>query len=84
MPVIGAVFGAVLLGLSAVTGLLGLTAGFVGMRMAGQGALGLAATTAAALWFTRRRGLAVGVVGAAGFRRHLPGAGAARAADRRD
>lgn len=66
MAVVGAVFGAVLLGLSAVTSLAGLTAGFVGIRLAGQGSLSLVATTAAALWFTRRRGLAVGVVGAVG------------------
>lgn len=66
MATIGAVFGAMLIGLSTVTGIVGLTAGFVGIRMAGQGALGLAATTATALWFTRRRGTATGVVGALG------------------
>lgn len=66
MAVIGAVFGAFLLGLSTVSGVFGLTAGFVGIRMAGQGALGLAATTAVALWFTRRRGIAIGIVSAAG------------------
>lgn len=66
MAVIGGVFGGFLLGLSAVTEIVGLTAGFIGIRMAGQGALGLTATTATALWFTRRRGLAVGIVSAAG------------------
>jgi MFS family permease len=66
MAAIGAVFGAVLLGLSFVSGLIGLTAGFVGVRMAGQGALGLTATTAVAVWFSRRRGLAVGLVSAVG------------------
>lgn len=66
MAVVGAVFGAVLLGLSAVSGVLGLTAGFVGIRLAGQGALGLVATTVTALWFTRRRGLAIGLVSAVG------------------
>jgi MFS family permease len=66
MAAVGVVFGAFLLGLSFVTGIVGLTAGFVGIRMAGQGALGLTATTAAALWFTRRRGIAVGAVSAAG------------------
>jgi hypothetical protein len=50
------------------TGIVGLTAGFVGLRLAGQGALGLVATTAAALWFDRRRGTAtVGAVGAVGI-----------------
>lgn len=66
MAVIGAVFGAVLIALSAVSTITGLTAGFVGIRMAGQGALGLTATTAAALWFDRRRGTAAGIVSAVG------------------
>jgi MFS family permease len=63
---IGAVFGAVLVGLSVVTGVVGLTAGFVGIRLAGQGALGLAAVTVTAYWFHRRRGTALGVVAAVG------------------
>ena len=66
MAVIGVVFGAVLLGLAAVSEIVGLTAGFVGIRMAGQGALGLTATTATALWFNRKRGLAVGLVASIG------------------
>lgn len=66
MAVIGFVFGAVLIGLSFVSSIMGLTAGFVGVRMAGQGALGLTATTAVALWFDRRRGLAVGLMSAVG------------------
>jgi MFS family permease len=66
MAVVGGVFGAFLIGLSLVTGIVGITAGFVGIRMAGQGALGLTATTATALWFTRRRGMAVGIVSAVG------------------
>ncbi|MGY1836052.1 MFS transporter [Blastococcus sp. SYSU DS0510] len=66
MAAIGALFGGVLIALSAVSNLVGLTAGFVGVRMAGQGALGLAATTAVAVWFSRRRGLAVGLVSAVG------------------
>ncbi|MFW6034109.1 MAG: MFS transporter [bacterium] len=67
MAVIGAVFGAVLIALSAVSSIVGLTAGFVGVRMAGQGALGLTSTTAAALWFDRRRGTATGIVSAFGM-----------------
>lgn len=66
MAIIGALFGAVLLALSVVSGLVGLSAGFVGIRMLGQGALGLTATTAAAMWFTRRRGFALGLVSACG------------------
>jgi MFS family permease len=66
MAVIGLVFGGVLIGLAFVSDLVGLTAGFIGARMAGQGALGLTATTAVAVWFTRRRGLALGLVSAVG------------------
>jgi MFS family permease len=66
MAAIGAAFGAILLALSAVSNLVGLTVGFVGVRMAGQGALGLTATTAVAVWFSRRRGLALGLVSAVG------------------
>jgi MFS family permease len=66
MVVIGGVFGAVLIGLSLVSGIVGLTAGFVGIRLAGQGALGLAAVTVVAHWFTRRRGTALGIVSAFG------------------
>lgn len=66
MSVIGLVFAAALCALSLVSELVGLTAGFVLIRMAGQGALGLTATTAVALWFTRRRGTAMGLVSAIG------------------
>jgi MFS family permease len=66
MVVIGATFGAVLVGLSTVTSVIGLTAGFVGIRLAGQGALGLAAVTVVAHWFDRRRGTALGIVSAFG------------------
>ena len=61
---IGFVF--VLLGLSFVSGPVGLTLGFIGVRMAGQGALSLAATTAVARTIHHRRGLALGVAGAVG------------------
>ena len=66
MAAIGAVFGAVLVGLSLVSTIVGLTVGFIGIRLAGQGALSLTATTAAALWFQRRRGTAIGLVTAIG------------------
>ncbi|RAS64799.1 cyanate permease [Lentzea atacamensis] len=64
--VIGLVFGAALCALAAVSSIAGLTEGFVAIRMAGQGALGLAATTVVALWFERRRGAALGLVSAIG------------------
>ncbi|WP_032407524.1 MFS transporter [Rhodococcoides fascians] len=66
MTVLGLIFGAVLIGLSFAADVFGLTAGFVGIRMVGQGALGLAATTAVAVHVTQRRGLALGITAAAG------------------
>ena len=66
MALIGGVFGSVLVALSMVSGVIGLTAGFVGIRMAGQGALGLVATTTVALYVHRRRGLAQGMTAAVG------------------
>lgn len=63
---IGVVFAAFLLVLSVAGDLLGLTAGFIGVRMAGQGALSLAATTVVARTITHRRGLALGIATAVG------------------
>lgn len=64
--VIGAAFASVLFALSFVGDIIGLTAGFVGVRMLGQGALSLAATTAVARAITRHRGLALGITSALG------------------
>lgn len=66
MAVIGVVFGAFLMGMAFVSGIVTMTGGFIGIRMMGQGALSLVATTSVALWFGRRRGLAMGIVAAAG------------------
>ncbi|WP_255316371.1 MFS transporter [Nesterenkonia sp. Act20] len=63
---IGAGFAAILLLLSFVTEIFGLTVGFIGVRMAGQGALSLAATTAISRAVTERRGLALGISAAVG------------------
>lgn len=63
---VGGLFGGVLVALSAVSGVVGLTAGFVGIRFAGQGALTLAATTLIAYYVVRRIGTAVGIVTAVG------------------
>ena len=60
------VFSGTLLAMSFVSEIVGLTAGFVFLRMAGQGALTLAATTAVVKAVTHRRGLAVGITAAAG------------------
>jgi MFS family permease len=59
-------FAAVLVGVSFVTNIFGLTAGYVGLRMFGQGALTLAATTLVARLITHRSGLALGIAGAIG------------------
>ena len=45
-----------LAGLAFAADLLGLTLGFIGIRMLGQGALGLCAATLASRWYARRRG----------------------------
>lgn len=63
---IALVFAGILFALSFVQEIVGLTAGYVGLRMFGQGALGLAATTAVAQIVRRRRGLALGIGGAIG------------------
>lgn len=63
---IGVVFSAFLLVLSVAGDIFGLTAGFIGVRMAGQGALSLAATTVVARTITHRRGLALGITTAVG------------------
>lgn len=59
-------FGAALTGMSGVGGLASLLVGFIGIRMLGQGALTLTATTSVTLWFDRRRGTAVGMTSAIG------------------
>lgn len=64
--VIAGLFAAVLFALSFVQGIVGLTFGYVGVRMLGQGALSLAATTAVARAIQHRRGLALGVTSAIG------------------
>ena len=66
VAIIGAMFGTVLIGLAFTRGPTELTVGFAGVRMLGQGALGLCATTMTAVWFTRNRGTALGLVSAVG------------------
>lgn len=63
---IAVVFSLTLVGLSFVQNIVGLTVGYVGVRMFGQGALGLASSTAVAQIVRRRRGLALGISGAIG------------------
>lgn len=66
MTLVAFAFGAALSGMAAVAGLLSLIAGFSGIRLLGQGSLTLVSTTSVALWFDRRRGLAMGVCMAVG------------------
>ncbi|RKG63944.1 MFS transporter, partial [Corallococcus terminator] len=66
MLAVAAAFGAILVASSAMDGPVGLVAGFIGVRLAGQGALNLVATTTVALYVTRRRGSAIGLASALG------------------
>ncbi|GAB3232377.1 MFS transporter [Glycomyces halotolerans] len=66
MAVIAALFSLALLGLSFATDIIGLGAGFVGIRMLGQGALGLCAATLVSRWYEKRRGTVLGLQGAVG------------------
>ncbi|MBT7803502.1 MAG: MFS transporter, partial [Microbacteriaceae bacterium] len=63
---IGVSLSLVLLGASFMSEIFGLTLSYVGLRMTGQGALSLAATTLIARTVTHRPGLALGIVGAIG------------------
>ncbi|MEX0591901.1 MAG: MFS transporter, partial [Nitriliruptoraceae bacterium] len=57
--IIGVAFGVVLVGMAGVAGLVTLTLGFFGIRALGQGGLSVIAGTTPALWFDRRRGVAI-------------------------
>ncbi|HEU5126456.1 MAG TPA: MFS transporter [Glycomyces sp.] len=59
MAVVVVAFGSACAGLSLAQDLLGLTLGFVGVRMLGQGALGLCAATLVSRWYAKRRGRVV-------------------------
>ncbi len=66
MVVIGVGFAMILFALSFVGDIFGLTFGYTGVRMAGQGALTLAAATAIAQTVRHRRGLALAITSAIG------------------
>jgi MFS family permease len=59
---IGVAFGAALVAMSGVGGLITLTIGFVFIRFLGQGSLSLASGVVVTHWFEKRRGLAIGVL----------------------
>jgi MFS family permease len=66
MALVAGAFGLMLAAMAGVVGMITLVIGFTGIRLLGQGALSLVATTSVAPWFHRRRGLAVGVLTAVG------------------
>ncbi|MFD6795211.1 MULTISPECIES: MFS transporter [Prauserella salsuginis group] len=66
MAAIGLCFGATLLAAGTVTEFIGLTSAFVGIRIGGQAALSLVATTVVAMYMQRHKGLATGIVSAIG------------------
>lgn len=66
MMIIATAFGAVIAATAGVRGFIGLMVAFFGLRLLGQGALSLVASTAVAPWFVRRRGFAIGVSTALG------------------
>ncbi len=61
--VIATLFALAVVGMSQVRGLATLAVGFFLLRALGQGSLSLAAIHVVNLWFVRRRGVAVGVMG---------------------
>jgi MFS family permease len=61
MTAIAVGFSLALVAMSGVQGIFSLTAGFVFIRMLGQGSLSLVSTVAIQLWFERRRGLAISI-----------------------
>lgn len=66
MVTVGLCFGVVLLAAGTITEFVGLTAAFVGIRVGGQGALSLVATTVVTMYMQRHKGLATGIVSAIG------------------
>jgi MFS family permease len=66
MTIVAAAFSLALVGLSFAQDIIGLGAGFIGIRMLGQGALGLCAATLVSRWYDERRGTVLGLQGALG------------------
>ncbi len=64
--VVGSAFVVALIGMSAVPGVLWLVLGFAGIRMFGQGSLSMVSNVSVAIWFERRRGVAMAVLATAG------------------
>lgn len=61
MTVVGVLLAAAVIGMSAVQGMVSLTIGFFCIRLLGQGALSLTASTGIAVWFDERVGRATAI-----------------------
>ena len=61
MTIIGFAFGAALIAMAGVQGIVALTIGFFAIRFTGQGSLSLVSTVAVMHWFDRKRGTALGI-----------------------
>jgi MFS family permease len=61
MTIIGFAFGAALIAMAGVQGMVALTIGFFAIRFTGQGSLSLVSTVAVMHWFDRKRGTALGI-----------------------
>ncbi len=66
LTVVASAFAAVVALTGTAQNLVMLTLAFIGLRMLGQGALSLISATGVALWFDRRRGLALAVTATGG------------------
>ncbi len=63
---VGVGFSVSLASMAGVSSTVWLAIGFAGIRMFGQGALGMISTVSVSLWFERRRGVAMGVLATVG------------------
>lgn len=63
---VGVAFAVALVNMSTVQNAVWLAVGFAGIRMMGQGALSMIPMVAVSLWFSRRRGVAMGVMATVG------------------
>lgn len=63
---VGAAFAAALVNMAGVQNAIWLAVGFAGIRMMGQGALSMIPMVAVSLWFSRRRGVAMGIMATIG------------------
>ncbi len=63
---VGVAFAAALVNMAGVQNAIWLAVGFAGIRMMGQGALSMIPMVAVSLWFSRRRGVAMGIMATVG------------------